>query len=109
MLHRIVSAGLAASALGAVLMAPTPTLAGKADDTLNVALALEPEALDNYKIAGREGLLLARHLFVGLRPVEPPDLRRDAHTHARHDRTACQPVVHQPITRAARTESTGGK
>jgi peptide/nickel transport system substrate-binding protein len=44
----------------------TPVFAGKADDTLNVAFALEPEALDAYKIAGREGLILARHIYDGL-------------------------------------------
>ena len=43
-----------------------PALAGKSDDTLNAAFAAEPEPLDNYKIAGREGLILARHVFDGL-------------------------------------------
>jgi peptide/nickel transport system substrate-binding protein len=47
-------------------LAPVPALAGKADDTLNAAFALEPEALDTYKIAGREGLILARHIYDGL-------------------------------------------
>lgn len=60
-----------ASLLGGVAltlagMAAQPALAGKADDTLNVAFALEPEALDTYKIAGREGLILARHIYDGL-------------------------------------------
>ena len=54
----------AAVALG--LACATPAIAGKADDTLNVAVAFEPEPLDNYKIAGREGLILARHVFDGL-------------------------------------------
>ena len=43
-----------------------PAIAGKADNTLNVAFALEPEPLDAYKIAGREGLILARHVYDGL-------------------------------------------
>lgn len=43
-----------------------PAMAGKADNTLNVAFALEPEPLDTYKIAGREGLILARHVYDGL-------------------------------------------
>ena len=47
-------------------LAPAPAMAGKADDTLNAAFALEPEALDTYKIAGREGLILARHIYDGL-------------------------------------------
>ena len=47
-------------------LAPAPAMAGKTDDTLNAAFALEPEALDTYKIAGREGLILARHIYDGL-------------------------------------------
>lgn len=43
-----------------------PALAGKADNTLNVAFAAEPEPLDSYKIAGRQGLILARHIYDGL-------------------------------------------
>ena len=30
--------------------APAPAMAGKSDETLNAAFALEPEALDTYKI-----------------------------------------------------------
>lgn len=55
--------GVALTLLG---LSAQPALAGKADDTLNVAFALEPEALDTYKIAGREGLILARHIYDGL-------------------------------------------
>ena len=40
--------------------------AGKADDTLNVAVSGESATLDNYKIASREGLIIARHLFDNL-------------------------------------------
>ncbi|MBY6116819.1 ABC transporter substrate-binding protein [Mameliella alba] len=40
--------------------------AGKTDNTLNVAFAAEPEPLDTYKIAGRQGLILARHIYDGL-------------------------------------------
>lgn len=50
----------------AVAMLATPVLADKASDTLNVAFSLEPEPLDTYKIAGREGLILARHVYDGL-------------------------------------------
>ena len=55
-----------AIALGWLGMTAPLALAGKADNTLNVAFALEPEALDNYKIAGREGLILARHIYDSL-------------------------------------------
>ena len=54
----------AAAAIAA--LTPAAALAGKADDTLNVAFASEPEPLDTYKIAGREGLILARHVYDGL-------------------------------------------
>lgn len=57
--------GLAALAAGTML-STAPALAGKADNTLNVAFAAEPEPLDTYKIAGREGLILARHIYDGL-------------------------------------------
>ncbi|MFT3689594.1 ABC transporter substrate-binding protein [Paenirhodobacter sp.] len=50
----------------AATMLAVPALADKASDTLNVAFALEPEPLDTYKIAGREGLILARHVYDGL-------------------------------------------
>ncbi len=40
--------------------------AGKSDDTLNVAFSSEAATLDNYKLAGREGLIIARHLFDNL-------------------------------------------
>ncbi len=50
----------------AAAMLTAPALADKANDTLNVAFSLEPEPLDTYKIAGREGLILARHVYDGL-------------------------------------------
>ncbi|MAU46385.1 MAG: ABC transporter substrate-binding protein [Yangia sp.] len=56
---------LGASAL-ALSLAAGAAHAGKADDTLNVAFAAEPEPLDSYKIAGRQGLILARHIYDGL-------------------------------------------
>ena len=37
--------------------------AGKVDDTLNVAVSGEAATMDNYKVASREGLIIARHLF----------------------------------------------
>ncbi|MGH1464818.1 MAG: ABC transporter substrate-binding protein [Cognatishimia sp.] len=58
-----------ATAAGALMLAAglaVPALADKANDTLNVAFAAEPEPLDTYKIAGREGLILARHIYDGL-------------------------------------------
>ncbi|MBW4961064.1 ABC transporter substrate-binding protein [Sulfitobacter sp. CW3] len=58
--------GLAALAACTVLSTGTPVLADKASNTLNVAFAAEPEPLDTYKIAGREGLILARHIYDGL-------------------------------------------
>lgn len=57
------------TAAAALLLAAglaTPTLADKANNTLNVAFAAEPEPLDSYKIAGRQGLILARHIYDGL-------------------------------------------
>ncbi|WP_138466943.1 ABC transporter substrate-binding protein [Poseidonocella sp. HB161398] len=56
----ILLAGACAAALA------LPALADKAGNTLNVAFAAEPEPLDPYKIAGRQGLILARHVFDGL-------------------------------------------
>ncbi|NVK62846.1 MAG: ABC transporter substrate-binding protein, partial [Rhodobacteraceae bacterium] len=56
---------LGASAL-ALSLAAGAAHAGKSDDTLNVAFAAEPEPLDSYKIAGRQGLILARHIYDGL-------------------------------------------
>ncbi|MEC5318143.1 ABC transporter substrate-binding protein [Brenneria populi subsp. brevivirga] len=61
---------LLASLLGTTLafaaLHSAPVLAGKADDTLNVAFSDEPEPLDSYKIAGRQGLIIARHIYDGL-------------------------------------------
>lgn len=54
----LLSAALAAFAL--------PALAGKGDDTLNVAFGSEVTTLDNYKEPGREGLILARLIYDGL-------------------------------------------
>ncbi|MBY6005251.1 ABC transporter substrate-binding protein [Salipiger bermudensis] len=61
-----VATGIAALATGATLTLATPALADKASNTLNVAFAAEPEPLDTYKIAGRQGLILARHIYDGL-------------------------------------------
>lgn len=44
----------------------TAAFAGKADDTLNVAFPQEIEPLEYYKIAGREGMILAQHVYDGL-------------------------------------------
>ncbi|HCQ56871.1 MAG TPA: ABC transporter substrate-binding protein, partial [Sulfitobacter sp.] len=57
---------MAALAASTALMLGTPALADKASNTLNVAFAAEPEPLDTYKIAGRQGLILARHIYDGL-------------------------------------------
>jgi peptide/nickel transport system substrate-binding protein len=58
--------GLAALATSTALLLGSPVHADKASNTLNVAFAAEPEPLDTYKIAGREGLILARHIYDGL-------------------------------------------
>ncbi|MEP4010957.1 MAG: ABC transporter substrate-binding protein, partial [Sulfitobacter sp.] len=58
--------GMAALAASIALILGTPALADKASNTLNVAFAAEPEPLDTYKIAGRQGLILARHIYDGL-------------------------------------------
>ena len=58
--------GMTALAASTALMLGTPALADKASNTLNVAFAAEPEPLDTYKIAGRQGLILARHIYDGL-------------------------------------------
>ncbi len=55
-----------ATALALSITAALPALAGKEDNSLNVAFAAEPEPLDTYKIAGRQGLILARHIYDGL-------------------------------------------
>lgn len=60
----ILKTSLCALAFAAALT--SPALAGKENNTLNVAFAAEPEPLDTYKIAGREGLILARHIYDGL-------------------------------------------
>lgn len=66
MLRTIILVLVITVALFGVSAIQTPAIAGKADDTLNVAFESEPEALDNYKIAGRHGLILVRHLYDGL-------------------------------------------
>jgi peptide/nickel transport system substrate-binding protein len=58
--------GLVALATSTALLLGSPAYADKASNTLNVAFAAEPEPLDTYKIAGREGLILARHIYDGL-------------------------------------------
>lgn len=40
--------------------------AGKEDDTLNVGFDAEAATLDNYRVASRQGLIIARHLFDNL-------------------------------------------
>ncbi|MCC7273274.1 MAG: ABC transporter substrate-binding protein [Alphaproteobacteria bacterium] len=57
---------VAAAAAIATGLAAGAAVAGKADDTLNAAFLAEPEAMDHYKIAGREGLIIARHIYDGL-------------------------------------------
>jgi peptide/nickel transport system substrate-binding protein len=55
-----------AVALIALAALSRPALAGKADDTLNIAFGGEVTTLDNYKESGREGLLLARLVYDSL-------------------------------------------
>lgn len=60
---------IAIAAMTAFLAVATPTVqavAGKADDTLNVAFGADVTTLDNYKETGREGLMLARLLYDSL-------------------------------------------
>ena len=61
-MHRILVAALGLF----IAIATTPAMAGKADDTLNVAFSGEITSLDNYKESGREGLLLARLVYDSL-------------------------------------------
>jgi peptide/nickel transport system substrate-binding protein len=56
---------LAAAALIAACVA-SPTMAGKSDDTLNVAFKSEITTLDYYKITEREGYTIGRLIFDGL-------------------------------------------
>ncbi|MEX1236463.1 MAG: ABC transporter substrate-binding protein [Roseovarius sp.] len=59
-------AASAAAIAAALTLTAAPAMAGKDNNTLNVAFSAEPEPLDTYKIAGREGLILARHIYDGL-------------------------------------------
>jgi peptide/nickel transport system substrate-binding protein len=56
---------LASFVMAAVIVA-TPALAGKADDTLNIAFSEEITTLDQYKELAREGLILGRLVYDGL-------------------------------------------
>ncbi len=65
---------LKAAAIAALLTAaavPAPALAGKADDTLNIAWAGELPTLDRYFNVLREGELVARLIFDSLLTVDP--------------------------------------
>jgi peptide/nickel transport system substrate-binding protein len=55
----------------ASLSLTAPAVAGKADDTLNVAFTSELTTLDNYKETTREGLILARLLYDSLLYRDP--------------------------------------
>ncbi|WP_293798875.1 ABC transporter substrate-binding protein [uncultured Bosea sp.] len=44
-------------------LAPQMALAGKADDTFNVAFTVEPTTMDTYKETTREGYILARLIY----------------------------------------------
>ncbi|MET1416593.1 ABC transporter substrate-binding protein [Roseibium sp. HPY-6] len=65
MIRRINTVTIAFAAIISLSLS-MPASAGKDDNTLNVAFAAEPEPLDTYKIAGREGLILTRHIYDGL-------------------------------------------
>lgn len=60
MLKRVLVASIALTALAG------EALAGKADDTLNVAFSNEVTTLDNYKETTREGLIVARLIYDSL-------------------------------------------
>lgn len=59
---RLLNAGVAAF----LTMAPHTAIAGKGDDTFNVAFTSEPTTMDTYKETTREGNILSRLLFDGL-------------------------------------------
>lgn len=60
------SKAMAAAVAAAFLACAPAVLAGKGDDTLNVAFSQEVATLDNYQEPGREGLILARLLYDSL-------------------------------------------
>src|ERR1700741_1948434 len=62
----ILSKAAAAAASILMMAALQPALAGKGDDTLNVAFGLEVTTLDNYHEPSREGLILARLIYDSL-------------------------------------------
>ncbi|WP_022664052.1 ABC transporter substrate-binding protein [Desulfospira joergensenii] len=49
----------------------TPALAGKKDDTLNIAFSKELETLDRYYNTAREGIVVSRHVFDNLLYRDP--------------------------------------
>lgn len=56
---------LIVAVLCVVLSAPS-AIAGKKDDTLNVAFTKELESLDRYFNTAREGIVFARHVYDNL-------------------------------------------
>lgn len=57
---------LVASLLASSVVASEPAFAGKADDTLRVALPREMDTLDIYANAAREGVIMSRMIWDGL-------------------------------------------
>ncbi|WP_413204255.1 ABC transporter substrate-binding protein [Rhodospirillum sp. A1_3_36] len=62
--------GLAAL-MGATTLASTAALAGKADDTLNVAFTKELESIDAYFNNAREGVIMSQQVWDGLVYLDP--------------------------------------
>jgi peptide/nickel transport system substrate-binding protein len=65
--HRLIATVLL---IGSLNLA-APAMAGKVDNTLNVAFTSEVTTLDNYKETTREGLILARLLYDSLLYKDP--------------------------------------
>ena len=49
--------------MAAVFLSVSPAIAGKKDDTLNIALEFELESLDWYFNTAREGIIFSRHVY----------------------------------------------
>ncbi len=62
---------LAAAVFATVALSAPASFAGKADDTLNVAIDRELETLDPYMNTAREGILISRMVWDGLLYRDP--------------------------------------
>lgn len=71
-MKRKLSMVAAAIGLGAAVLA-TPALAGKADNSLNIALKLENYNMDSYFTTHRIGIIFTRHIWDSLLYRDPAD------------------------------------